>query len=248
MLLLEKWRWPWVKDTPSSDKGNSAADQVILFLINLVSRQDLIAPLARSYESARIHPEDERELLYIPLYLNLEKFVLNAQEPIVKKKYYTAESLRVDIKSAYPIDQLGDEFRLFFLNSSQQVLLLFELGVRDLAHYILESVGLNVLQRVVIEATRGTILDQVYATSQGINFESVNHLDFAFAMENVEQAFHKLNNELYHIIHQTFGEQVAARVWGGTSLFIQSTYGNDMLLQVKRITPYEYINSKVPIQ
>jgi len=121
------------KEKPEVEETEiEVADEIINYAISLIKDKESIKEQLKEIDKIRRLPVDEREYSYLLVYLSLERIIL-AKKPAPTKEYFsrnilkkpkefTQVGLRSTIRKKFEINNLGEYFRVLFLNEPQQSL------------------------------------------------------------------------------------------------------------------------------
>src|SRR5476651_2006137 len=218
--------------------ASSEIDKLIVFVTNLVARQDMIDPILQKYQNAADLDPENKLTNAIQTYLALEQFIISNQ-PLVVKHSYSKEGLREEVIKQIGLANLSDEFRLIFLPQKEQLLALFSLNTQNLAEYISNQLGANSLQYIVASVS----LDTFSSTPQVVN----NKIDFSVIVQSFANItpidmisyFQRLNAVLYSQISNSFGVKAVNDLTQKAYTLVKNRYDYDLISEYLKVIPQE---------
>ena len=221
---------------PSSASELSEADKLMEHVKGIINRQDLVVDRLEKYQQARKLPFDQRETAYIPIYLSLEQFIVT-NKPLVVKSEYTKATLRQEIHTTFVLDHINKLFRLIFLPDQTQALLLFEIGVNDLAQYLLTHMGVAHVQEITAKSTKGTFLESVNVSQTGVDFNSIYARTPSTELVDLINSSRALYAALYREIRDSLGIKTAENITVNSFQFIKIHYDYDLISRYLEVVP-----------
>jgi len=143
----------------------SPADSLMNYVFSLVNREDLVVDQIKAYEKAKELPEKDREQAYIPIYIELEKFIL-ANKPLVVKGEFTVQGLHKSVARQVALDKIGEAFRLLFFPENEKLFAFYNLVLDFPVKQITDSFGRGHLIDTVNKNTPGTLLAGAFSDSK----------------------------------------------------------------------------------
>ncbi len=131
-------------------KTPASVDILFNYLKGLINREDLIRDIWNIYKKGN----------YLKAYSELESFIVK-NKPLVVKKEFTKESLRLEISKELNVSELPDNIKFFFTPKIPSNLIFFSLITKQLASSIKEHLGENQLSEIVRGASSGTSLAEI---------------------------------------------------------------------------------------
>jgi len=215
------------------DATFTLADSLMSYVISLVNREDLIADQIKAYDKARKLPDAERLDALIPLYIEVEKFILANKQLIVKKEF-TSESLHESIAKQVPLGKIEEPFRLLFLPENEKLFAFYNVVLGFPFKYFTDIIGKGRLLETVNKANSGTILSE--ADFDGEKFYLRTEAIGRLPRGKIVSAFRKLNNSLYREIASLIGKEKADLVANEVSEFVKDTYGQEFITILSQIS------------
>ena len=180
-------------------------DRLIEYTASLVFRNDLIKSHLTRIEAAKVLPPAEMAKEYIKVYSELEKFILE-HEPLVVKRKFTQEELRKDIRG-----------KLGILEGGLDLLLA---GDIEQAVKICKIMSESILNQTI--AMLGQVTSQRFMDKAGVvEFRTAEFRD----LEQVSSSFQKLLSNFYAAISDTIGKEKTKSLFEVEYKKLQEVYG-----------------------
>lgn len=216
------------------------ADNLITYTLDLISNPELTSRARVAFTKLKHLSVKDREIAYIPIYLELEDIIITHQPPIVKKEY-TKDALRGEIKSSIRYQTFHTPLRLLFLKGSSYYINLFRVGIYGLVTYLVEHEGTARLRQIVAEATRGTLLESVCVEATGIDFSTVALGSQEITPQQVIVTFKTLYSALYNEICRTSGKVAGGDVVQKAFNFFRHHYDYETIFHYLKVLPEELL-------
>lgn len=222
-------------DNILNDGKSTVTENIVVYVINIIVRQDLIINLIDEFNNNRPYDKAEKNQKLIQIYLSLEDFIIK-NKPLVVKQEYTRESLHEEIRRNFDISRIPDNFRLVFLPEKEQLFTLYCLYTKVLTDYITEQIGKEEVNNVISKVYPGTFFTD-FSTNDG-QLISIIYQKIATANTlELAQIFNKINTELYKKIAESFGENTAFDITEKSYNNIKDTYGYYLISQYLQVVP-----------
>lgn len=187
----------------------AAANKVLFTLESEVADFASISAAMDSYKRAQSINETRRDLAYIPIYFQLEEFLVSHQPPTVKT-VMNVPQIREKVRQNVEIQDLSEPFRLVFLPENEQVDHLLKIGAMEMLRFLLTSLGPVQLNDLVHEMSGQTPLQAIKVTDDGISFEQVHPRMILHSRDEVFGFYQHFYQGLYNEIVSVFGDKTAA--------------------------------------
>ncbi len=244
MLSITSWvKNLLVSKTKRGSSSVSVADEIIVFLKNLVIQESLIANELARYEKVKKTKKKQKSILYVPLYFALENSVVEHRFPLVRKAY-TKDELRREIRDTFPINKLETPFRLIFLPRNEQATLLFEIAVQLLADYVITYIGRAQLIDIITATVKGKISGDILTREQTVNFGFLKQTLRDFSSVELVSFFKDINSSLFRQIVISHGEKKALEVVKGIFTLIKDSYENELVSEFLTVMPESVLETE----
>lgn len=120
--------------------GRSVLHNVNDYLISLVNREDMIAPILERNRAANRFGFRDNQAELIRIYFLLENFIVK-HKPIIVKKEYSKEALRTYIRETWVKDQTPELEKLIFGTQQDRVFRMYRIVIREFVKYAQQSLG-----------------------------------------------------------------------------------------------------------
>lgn len=221
-----------------TDVLSTSIPNLFFFLKSLINSEDLVAKEIKQFKEAMNLPAEEGEVVLLPLYFALEKFI-TSNKPLVVKRELSKETLREEVRKNINIEKLDTAFKLIFLSEREQDIALFELELQKVSESIVKNVGVVGLRNIVLKLTPGTLFDPVDIDDKGINFKSANSALVlpTTSDKDLHAAFKHLMTGMYDATRELLGEKNAEKNIRDIYTFIKSRYPYEILVRAFDILP-----------
>lgn len=176
--------------------GRSVLRNVNDYLVSLVNREDMIAPILERYRAVSRFSFRDNQVELIKIYFLLENFIVK-HKPIIIKKEYSKETLRAYIRENWVTDQTSEVEKLIFDTPQDRMVRMYRIVIREFIKYGEQSLGYLALTRFFDNTEK---YKSVVKYSDG-NIEFIG---------NVNQSLYKeLFSDLYNLVSSALGEKYA---------------------------------------
>src|SRR3990167_9446175 len=152
--------------------STSAVDAIFAHILKLLAAPESVKEIFSKYDEVRRLPHQQREQSFIQVYLNLESFITESK-PVITKTAYSVENLRKEISSNVPLEGLGSFFRLVFLPETEQAIVLYALGLREILTFIEQHMSGKDEQQALAQATKETLLSGIPFTTATVSEDAM---------------------------------------------------------------------------
>jgi hypothetical protein len=147
----------------------AAAADILLYVVGLMTRPERAKDLVERVERLRVATPDEQLEELMPLYFDLEKFLIE-NEPV---KNYTRETLRLDVYTSLNLKDSTLPFVSFFTPGIEGALDLAKELFSKVAYTAFEAIGKRRVEQIILSTVEGTIFDGVEIRDGILDFTSI---------------------------------------------------------------------------
>lgn len=220
----------------NSDVPKEEGDRLLQYLFGLVVEQKMVAELIEKYASIRKLPIEKRDHSYITLYTALENFLVKNRPPLTAR-FFTRESLRLEVRQQFRIQLLPLDFQLIFFSKQEQAVVLCSIASREMIRLLADSMGVTALQAVVDKVVKGTPLEGAAVDQQGLRIDTLPQEIRHISPDRIFVAFKVLNTAFFREISGLLGEQsslaLIERVYG----VVKIRYDSDLVARFLECLP-----------
>jgi hypothetical protein len=181
----------------------AAAADILLYVKNLITRPDRAKDLIARVEKFQVLRGFEKLEEFIPLYLDLEKYIID-NEPIKK---FTKESLRLEVYIALNLENSKISLIGFFTPGIKGAIML----VRELLSKWIDSeiniLGNKKVEEVILDSFKGTVFEGVEYTDGVLDFSYIqSRLESDIKTDKeFKKVFNEINDTLEKLIVEIRG-------------------------------------------
>jgi hypothetical protein len=183
----------------------AAAADIPLYLKGLITRPERAADLMKRVEDFEKMPKEKQAEEMIPLYLELEEYIIK-NEPVKK---HTKESLRREVREKTHLDTGTLPFKGIFLEKNEGTLIVFRYVFSDPLRILDKILGSDALKQLVFSAVEETVLDGAKMNKATLDFSLViNRMQNAEpAADDIKSALLKLAGVLVARLQEVRGKE-----------------------------------------
>lgn len=198
---------PEQDEQPQAVSYAATAWKIFDYLFDLVNEKELVQGIRKQYEEIKNLSEKEQEVMLLPLYFDLEDFILK-QKPPVTKKIFSKKDLRDEVKKYISPEVMGESFRLIFLPKLDQFLLLFEKAINPLIDAEKTHMSIPHLQEIVSIQTEGTVLEGILLHKDKLDIHTLKEHVQGVAIEDLVGAC----QSLYRLLYEDLGRGLDVKI------------------------------------
>lgn len=225
---------------PQHESRVTEADKLFSFLASISHNPDAIENYLYQFNRLKRKHHQGQDKIYINLYLSWEDFIL-ANQPSQGGKQYTQDTLRQLIRQTINIELLDSEFRLVFLDRRAQIINMYEIFTIHLVQYIVETMGVHVLQKSLRNTQNDSFLAKIKQEGTTISFELINRSIIPnvvdYPLDSITKSFTYLVGALYNTIELSIGENVTRSVFEKIFSELKRTYNAELAAITLQIIP-----------
>lgn len=226
------------------DPSNLAVvDAVFHHILTLLTSPAAVKEIFTKYDEVRRLPSKQREQAIIQVYFTLESFITETK-PVISKIAYTIESLRKEIRDHVSLEGLGNYFGLVFLSESEQAIVLYTLGLREILNFMETHMAARHTEQAFAQATKGTLLSGMTFTTAMISQESMRSKLAGAQLPSIITAFRAIYEAASTEIAQGVGDKQANELFKGIYNFVKATYSFDLVGLFMDILPKQLFESE----
>lgn len=233
-------RKPGVDSSVPKEEG----DRILEYLFDLVQEKSLVVELIEKYKGSNRLPAEKRDHLLITIYSSLELFLTKNRPPLTRR-FFTRESLRLEIRQNFHLTLLSFDFRLIFLHEREQAVVLCSIASRELIRFIASNVGTASIQAIYDKAVHGTVLEGALVDPiEGLRIDTLNGEFRRVSVDKTISAFTLLNTTLYQEILNLLGEQSALALVERVYNMVKVRYESDLVSRFLESLPLGVLESE----
>jgi hypothetical protein len=197
---INKFFAPHPAERDGAAAAAAAAADILLYVRGLITRPERAKDLIDRVEKLQKMPADEQSETLMPLYFDLESYVIE-NEPIKK---YTKESLRLEVYSALNLKNSTIPFVGFFTPEFAGGILLVQELFSKWADPAFEVLGKKRIGEIILSELEDTVFDGALYDDGVLNFSNIRS-----RLENnipPEEEFRKVFNKVSDVIMNTARE------------------------------------------
>ncbi len=227
--------------TPST---SVAVEKIFTHLQSLVNKPELCEEFIDKYQHLSLLDPQKREIPVIKLYKNFEFFIIKNKPPNITKEY-TSATLRQEIASVVPLNELSDFFRVIFIPDREKSTALFVIGLEFINQISGAILGQKQLHSLIDQAAQGTIFVDLQADGQTIVMPpAINEKTKTMPVREVKSQYNKFYETLHQGLITSLGEEKAAEPFISFNILAQQIYAYDITEYLLDILPKEALDGQ----
>ena len=212
-------------DTSGSPKNNNhppekdvtISDSIINYIAETIVKNAASEAILQKLTAIKKLTAPNREKAYIPVYFDLENFILLSQNK-------TEEAFREEIKSKFPIHKTSVYFRLIFESEAIRSLMLLEIALSPFVTFVMHSLDERKVEEILNSFLKTSQLKGVKVSKDGLDFSDTYNLIQLLDKDEANRDFINLYQTIYDLFTNTFGENKAKDIVNEIFTFVKHSY------------------------